>query len=81
MCGSGKNSSRSRTDSLLSVMSLSLGRGTDNPERAAAGLRMTVTAVVLAVTRDPASAPSAESGAALRAAVNGCEQFNPFRAP
>ena len=35
MCGSAKNSSRSRTDNLLSAMSLSVGRGTDNPGRAA----------------------------------------------
>ena len=30
MCGSAKNSSRSRTDNLLSAMSLSLAAGTDN---------------------------------------------------
>jgi aryl-alcohol dehydrogenase-like predicted oxidoreductase len=44
MCGSAKNSSRSRTDNLLSAMSLSVGRGTDNPGQAA----------VAFVTRHPA---------------------------
>jgi hypothetical protein len=31
MCGSAKNSSRSRTDNLLSAMSLRISRGTDDP--------------------------------------------------
>src|SRR6202034_4034271 len=31
MCGSARNSSRSRTDSLLSTINPSLGRGADNP--------------------------------------------------
>jgi hypothetical protein len=33
MCGSARNSSRSRTDKLLSAMAASLGTGTDNPAR------------------------------------------------